>query len=145
MLIGATRAPIARRMLVSFIDEEIAVGDTRTNLGSRRWNDGSIDPDGYRSISGFALDGGIPTWTFELGAARIEKRVVMLRDVRAVAVIWTVVESALPVTLDARIFVEHRGHHQLDPDATWLPETTADTSARATATRCCCPPDIWRG
>jgi glycogen debranching enzyme len=133
MLIGATRAPIARRMLVSFIDEEIAVGDTRTNLGSRRWNDGSIDPDGYRSISGFALDGGIPTWTFELGAARIEKRVVMLRDVRAVAVIWTVVESALPVTLDARIFVEHRGHHQLDPDATWLPETTADTSARATA------------
>jgi predicted glycogen debranching enzyme len=122
LLVAATRAPIGRRMLVPFIDEDVAVAGARATLGARRWSDGSLDPDGHRRLAGFALEGSTPAWTYEIGAARLEKRVVMLRELRAVAIVWTLVDAPEPATLDARIFVEHRGHHQLDPDATWTPD-----------------------
>jgi predicted glycogen debranching enzyme len=124
LLIGAMRAPIGRRMLVPFVDEDVAIGTHRVTLGARRWSDGSLDPDGHRAITGFVLEGSTPTWTYEIGPARLEKRLVMLRDHRAMALVWTLVDAPEPISIDARIFVEHRGQHQLDPDASWLPETT---------------------
>lgn len=133
LLVAACRAPIGRRMLVPFIDAEAVVGRRRIALASRRWADGSVEPDGYRQIAGFALEDGIPAWTFELGPARLERRYTMLRGERAIAVIWTLVDAPEPVTIDARVFVEHRGQHQLDPDAEWLPtvEVEAARGARA--------------
>jgi 4-alpha-glucanotransferase len=122
LLVGASTPPIGRRMLVPFIDEDVTVGSTRHALATRRWSDGAVDPDGHRRIAGFHLEDGIPTTVFEVGPARIERRVLMLRGPRAVAVLWTLADAPSPVELDARIFVEHRGHHRLDPDAAWLPE-----------------------
>jgi predicted glycogen debranching enzyme len=138
LLVGACRAPIGRRMLVPFIDAEAVVGKRRIALASRRWADGSVEPDGHRQIAGFALEDGIPAWTFELGAARLERRYVMLREERAIAVVWTLVDAPEPVVLEARVFVEHRGQHQLDPDATWLP-TVATESTRGTRARITLP------
>lgn len=132
LLCGACAAPIGRRMLVPFIDGEVVVDGQRFPLASRRWADGSVEPDGYRRIAGFALEDGTPTWTFEVGSARIERRVIMLREERAVAVLWTLREATGPVRIDARLFVEHRGHHQLDPEASWLPDVAIATEGRAT-------------
>ncbi len=130
LLIAAARAPVARRMLVPFIDEEISSGRMRASLATRRWSDGSIDPEGHRSIASFALDEGIPTWTFECedqdSIVRLERRTVMLREPRGVAVIWTLVNAREPITLTARVFVEHRDHHHLDPDAQWIPTIAID-------------------
>ena len=131
LLVAASRAPIGRRMLVPFIDAEAVVGRRRIALASRRWADGSVEPDGYRQVAGFALEDGIPAWTFELGAARLERRYAMLRDERAIAVIWTLVDAPEPVSIDARVFVEHRGQHQLDPDAEWLPEVAVAPAAES--------------
>jgi len=122
LLVAASTPPIGRRMLVPFIDEEVAVGAARYALAARRWSDGAVDPDGHRRIAGFHLEDGVPTTIFEIGPARLERRVVMLREPRAVAVLWTLVDAPSAVELDARVFVEHRGHHRLDPDAAWLPE-----------------------
>ena len=140
LLIGACRAPIGRRMLVPFIDEELVVDGARVPLASRRWADGAVDPDGYRRLASFALEDGVPTWSFEAGAARLERRVVMLREERAVAVLWTLTDAPTaataaatsPVRLEARVFVEHRGHHQVDPDASWIPDVAIATGGQAT-------------
>lgn len=133
LLIGACLSPIGRRMLVPFVDEEILVNNQRIPLASRRWADGTVDPDGYRRIDAFELEDGIPTWTIETGTARIERRIVMLRDERAVAILWTLATTATaPLRLEARVFVEHRGHHQVDPDANWLPDVAIATGGRAT-------------
>lgn len=122
LLVAASTPPTGRRMLVPFIDEEVTVGAARYALATRRWSDGAVDPDGHRRIAGFHLEDGIPTTIFEIGPARLERRIVMLRGPRAVAVLWTLVDAPSAIELDARIFVEHRGHHRLDPDASWLPE-----------------------
>ena len=132
LLVGACRAPIGRRMLVPFIDEDAVVDGQRLALATRRWADGTVDPDGYRRIAGFALEDGTPTWSLDAGSARIERRLVTLRDERAVAVLWTLVESPTPVRIDARVFVAHRGHHQVDPDASWTPDVAVASGGRAT-------------
>ena len=103
LLIGACLSPIGRRMLVPFVDEEILVNNQRIPLASRRWADGTVDPDGYRRIDAFELEDGIPTWTIETGTARIERRIVMLRDERAVAILWTLATTATaPLSRDHR-------------------------------------------
>jgi predicted glycogen debranching enzyme len=130
LLIAAARPPVARRVLVPFVDEEISGARVSMSLATRRWSDGSIDPDGHRHIASFALDEGIPTWMFECesqgSVVRLERRVVMLCEPRGVAVIWTVVDAPEPITLSARVFVEHRDHHHLDPDAQWTPAIAID-------------------
>jgi glycogen debranching enzyme len=150
LLVAACEPPIARRMLVPFIDEEVAVGGARVSLATRRWADATVDPEGHRTISGFRLEDGIPTTTFEIGAARLERRVFMPRGTRAACVAWTLVDASAPIALDARLFVEHRRHHALDPDATWLPDVAIDDGdgARATirlpANRCAATPVTLR-
>jgi glycogen debranching enzyme len=134
LLVAACEAPIGRRMLVPFIDEEVSTGADRVSLATRRWADGTVDPAGHRAIAAFRLEDGIPTTAFEIGAARLERRVFMLRDVRAVCVSWTLVDAPAPVALEARVFVEHRRHHALDPDASWLPDVAVDDGEGAHAT-----------
>ncbi|MFZ9880929.1 MAG: glycogen debranching enzyme N-terminal domain-containing protein, partial [Phycisphaerales bacterium] len=136
LLVAAADAPVGRRMLVPFVDETVRTGRTTMNLGTRRWADGSVDPDGHRAIVDFALEDGVPTWRFEIGGARLEKRIVMLRPERGVAVVWTLAEADGPVELDASLFVEHRTHHHLDPDADWSAEvrSESDDGARAVVT-----------
>lgn len=122
LLVAAASPPIGRRMLVPFIDEEVTVGAARYALATRRWSDGAVDPDGHRRIAGFHLEDGVPTTVLEIGPARLERRILMLRETRAVVVLWTLADAPSAIELDARIFVEHRGHHRLDPDASWIPE-----------------------
>lgn len=131
-LIGSSRPPIGRRMLVPFVDEDAVVDGQRFALATRRWADGTVDPDGFRRIAGFALEDGTPTWSLEAGAARIERRLVTLRDERAIAILWTLAASPSPVRIDARVFVAHRGHHQVDPDASWTPDVAVASGGRAT-------------
>ncbi len=134
LFVAACEPPIGRRMLVPFIDEEVTAGATRMSLATRRWADGTVDPAGHGAIAGFWLEDGIPTTAYEIGAARLERRVFMLRDARAVCVAWTLVDAPAPIALDARLFVEHRRHHALDPDAEWLPEVAIDDGEGAHAT-----------
>ena len=49
-------------------------------------------------------------------------------------VAWTLVNAPAPIALDARLFVEHRRHHALDPDAEWLPGVAIDDGEGAHAT-----------
>lgn len=132
-LVGASRPPVGRLMLVPFIDETVALGRAQHALATRRWADGTIEPDGHRAISGFALEAGMPAWSFELGSARLEKRLVMLRDARGVAIVWTLADASEPIELRARVFVAHRSHHAVDPDADWTPvvASESDDAARA--------------
>jgi predicted glycogen debranching enzyme len=134
LLVAASEPPIRRRMLVPFIDEEVSIGAARITLATRRWADGTVEPDGDRVIAAFRLEDGIPTTSFEIGSARLERRVFMLRDLRATCVAWTLVDAEAPISLDARVFVEHRNHHALDPDAAWLPEVSVDDGEGAHAT-----------
>jgi hypothetical protein len=44
-------------------------------LHSNRWCDGVIEPNGYRDLEMFHLDGTVPVWTYAIAGRYIEKRI----------------------------------------------------------------------
>lgn len=79
LLVAALRPPVERYVLVTKVDEEIALAAGRTlRLGVNEYQGGTIDPQGYHYLTSFELEGDIPCFTYQLEElVRIEKRIWM--------------------------------------------------------------------
>lgn len=79
LLVAALRPPVERSVLVTKIDETVTFPDGLTlKLGVNEYQDGTIDPQGYKYLVRFAFEGDIPCFTYELGGMlTLEKRVWM--------------------------------------------------------------------
>src|SRR5258706_2966502 len=116
LLVAATRPPVERRVLVAKLEEVVTLVDgTITELGTNEWADGTIAPRGYQRLAGFALEGSIPRWTFELDdGATLEKRLWMEHGHNLTYVQYRFVAAPVhtgAITLDLRPFCLDRDHH----------------------------------
>ena len=121
LFVHATQAPVARRMLVPCVLETVTMGELKFPLVSACWADGTIAPNASDNLVGFALEDGIPTWTFKVNGCTIERRIVPLLGNAGFALCYALSDASEPVTLTASLFVEHRDFHSLDPSANWSP------------------------
>ncbi len=121
LFIHASQPPVARRMLVPCVLETVTVGEEKFPLTSARWADGTIAPNGSDSLVHFALEDGIPTWTFEVRGNRIERRIVPLPDGAGFAICHLLRDASAPLSITSSLFVEHREFHALDANALWIP------------------------
>jgi predicted glycogen debranching enzyme len=76
LLVAALHPPLGRTLLVTKLDETVYI-DKYYHLATNRWVDGSINPQGYRFMESFRLEGTTPIWTFALGDGLLEKRIWM--------------------------------------------------------------------
>jgi predicted glycogen debranching enzyme len=113
LLVAALPAPWHRTLLVSKIDEGVEYAGQSQALGANRWASGVIDPDGYRYIERFRLEGTVPVWTFACADAFIEKRIWMEHGANTTYVQYTVVSASGPLKLAAKVLVNWRGYHCL--------------------------------
>ncbi|MFI5272059.1 MAG: amylo-alpha-1,6-glucosidase [Ktedonobacterales bacterium] len=118
LLVAATRPPVGRTVLVAKVDESVTLPDGElVLLGTNEYAGGTIYPRGFARLSGFALDGLIPTWTLRLTPnSALEKRVWMERDANLTFVQYrhraiAPTASAAPVTLTLTPFCLDRDHH----------------------------------
>src|SRR5713226_9782544 len=77
LFVPALQPPLGRTVLVSKLNERATLAGQVFALSSNEYGDGTIDPHGYRNIEAFRLEQGIPTWTYALADALLEKRVWM--------------------------------------------------------------------
>ncbi len=88
LLVAAMRPPSRRRVLLSKLEETLAVREVEYDLSTNQYPQ-TIHPQGYLNQIGFRLD-PFPTFTYEVGAGgapvRLEKQVVMVRGTQAVFV-----------------------------------------------------------
>ena len=79
LLVVALRSPVTRTVLIAKIDEEVILPDGRTcKLGVNEYQDGTIDPQGYRYLDSFWLEGDIPCFLYRLSdTLSLEKRIWM--------------------------------------------------------------------
>ena len=79
LLVAALRPPVDRSVIVTKIDETVEFPDRRlVNLGVNEYQDGTIDPQGYRYLDSVSLEGDIPCFAYTLDAMlTLEKRVWM--------------------------------------------------------------------
>jgi len=77
LLVAALEPPLGRTLLVAKVDDTVTYDKAGASLATNRWAGGAIDPQGYRAIERFVLDGSTPVWTYAIADALVEKRVWM--------------------------------------------------------------------
>lgn len=110
---GLLVAPVAgqRRMFWQGIEEEIEQPDQLYLLSSGLWRGGAVDPQGFRHIERFWLDGTLPVWQYRVGAILLEKRVWMAYGRRTTYIQYRVLEAPAPVALVLRVYANSRPEH----------------------------------
>jgi predicted glycogen debranching enzyme len=119
ILIAALQPPLGRTLLVSKLDEVAQYDGRAYPLHTNHWADGTTQPEGFRSIESFRLDGTVPTWTFALGDALFVKRIWMQQGSNTTYVKYRLQRGTQPVHLLIRALVNYRDHHSDTQACDW--------------------------
>lgn len=111
LLVGSFPPPLGRQVVLSRIDEEIRVGDDSYPLACSEYDGGVIHPDGFRYLSSFWLDLGIPTFEYRFSNCVIRKQVWLERGQNTVYIMYDLREGPGDVVLLLRPFCAFRGYH----------------------------------
>jgi predicted glycogen debranching enzyme len=156
LLIAALNPPLARTFLAGSLDEIVSIEGASFPLATHRWASGAIAPQGHLLIQNFRIDGAIPVWTYQVGAACIEKCIWMRHGENSTYIQYTLLESAWPVMLELKALVNYRDFHAATHASDWRMRiepsengisVTAFEGATPFYTRCigaaCEPQHIW--
>src|SRR5713101_2152927 len=111
LLIAALKPPLGRTLLVAKL-EELAEYDGRTYaLSANRWSGGAVDPQGFREIEAFRLEGTTPVWTFACADALLQKRIWMQPGANSTYVEYRLIRGSRPMGLQLRALVNYRDYH----------------------------------
>jgi glycogen debranching enzyme len=111
LLIGALNPPLGRTLMLTKLEEMIHYHQQVYALSTDRWLDDSIDPQGYRYIERFTLNGTVPTWRYACGDALLEKQIWMQQGENTTYVRYTLLRSSQPLALMLKALVNYRDHH----------------------------------
>lgn len=125
LLVAALTPPVGRTVLVGGLVEWARYRGRRYPLATHEYGDRTIDPQGYRHLQAFALEGMLPVWVFALGDALLEKRVWMVDGANTTYVRYQVARATQPVELEITPLVTYRHFHSLSSGRGWRPKTEA--------------------
>ena len=126
-LVAALRPPVGRTVLVGGLEEVLAVGANEIALHALEVAPGRLDPEGFRHLEHFELDGTIPTWRFAIRGTVLEKRAWMARRANATYVSYRLVSApdGARVRLAVTPLVTCRDHHAVRPGDRRSPRVAA--------------------
>src|SRR3989441_888361 len=119
LLVAALDPPVGRTLLVAKVDDTVAYDGAGASLATNRWAGGAIDPQGYRAIERFVLDGSTPVWTYAVADALVEKRVWMEPGANTTYVRYRVLRARGLLALQLRILVDYRDYHATTRGDEW--------------------------
>jgi predicted glycogen debranching enzyme len=119
LLIAALK-PLGRRtLLVAKLDETVEYEGEIFPLPTNRWAGGVVDPEGYRHIDRFRLEGTTPVWSFAFADALLEKRVWMQHGANTTYVQYAYVRGSCPLVLRLKALVNYRDFHSTTHANDW--------------------------
>jgi len=114
LLVAALRPPTHRTLLLSKLEETLAVREVEYDLSCNQYP-GAIYPQGYQHLRAFRLD-PFPTFVYQIsgeGVTRLEKTVGMCRGLNSVIVRYRLLEGPGTVGLIVRPLINCRDYHHL--------------------------------
>lgn len=111
LLIAALEPPLGRTLLFSKADEVATIDGKAYALGTNLWQSGAINPDGYRHIESFGLEGTTPVWNYALAETCLQKRIFMRRGENTTYLLYRHVRGRAPITLVIRVLANYRDYH----------------------------------
>jgi predicted glycogen debranching enzyme len=119
LLIAALKPPLGRTLLVTKIEETVAYDGETFALTTNRWAGGAVDPEGFRNIENFSLDGTTPVWRYAMSDALLEKRIWMQQGENTTYVRYTSVRGRVPVELTLKALVNSCDYHSTTNAGDW--------------------------
>ncbi len=130
LLIAALDPPVTRRLVVARLELDVVYDDAHYALSTNRWRGGAIAPEGWKLAEAFALDDGLPAWTYALGDALLEVSFAMPHGTDAIAVALRILRARGALAVSGRLVVADRDHHGGPlPDPASFATTLADAGA----------------
>lgn len=111
LLVAALKPPLDRKLLFTKLDETAHYDGESFDLFANRWVDQTIDPNGYRHIENFYLDGTMPVWNFAFADALLEKQIWMQQGANTTYIRFTLTRGLHPVKLTLKALVNYRDYH----------------------------------
>jgi predicted glycogen debranching enzyme len=119
LLIAALQPPPGRTQLVASIDETLRYEGAEYSLATHRWASGAVDPQGFRHIESFHLDGKSPVWIYTFADALLEKRIWMHYGENATFIQYTLIRASSSVEIDFKCLVNYRDFHSVTHAGGW--------------------------
>jgi predicted glycogen debranching enzyme len=119
LLVAALNPPLGRTLLAAGVHDSADYAGAVWPLFSGRWASGMVDPQGYRLVERFRLDGTTPVWTYALADALLDKRVWMEPGANTTYVSWNVLRASEDVRLTLKVLVNYRDYHATTRGGDW--------------------------
>jgi predicted glycogen debranching enzyme len=111
LLTAATKPPLGRVVLLSKLEETLAVGDQRFELSANQYKD-VIHPRGFEYLDSFRLD-PFPVFRYRCGDLQLEKTVFLVHGENTVVIEYQLVGDlrGRACTLEVRPLIAFRDYH----------------------------------
>jgi predicted glycogen debranching enzyme len=119
LLIAALQPPLGRTLLVPKFDEVVEYDGRPYPLATNHWRSGVIEPQGYRRIEEFYLEGMCPVWTYACADALVSKKVWMEQGANTTYVRYRLERASENVKLSIKALVNYRDFHNLTRAGNW--------------------------
>jgi predicted glycogen debranching enzyme len=126
LLVAPVDPPLGRVLILTKADATLHLGAARYPLFTNRWGGGAIDPEGYKSLDSFHLDGTTPVWRFRCGEAIVEHRIWAEPGADTVYLAWRLEGEVGDAALAVTFLANGRDHHSDTWEAGFDPEITGD-------------------
>jgi predicted glycogen debranching enzyme len=126
LLVPPVDPPLGRVLILTKADATLHLGAVRYPLFTNRWGGGTIDPEGYRLLDSFYLDGTVPVWRFRCGEATVEHRIWMEPGADTVYLAWRLEGDVADASLSVSFLANGRDHHGDTWEAGFNPKITSD-------------------
>ncbi|MGD8213306.1 MAG: amylo-alpha-1,6-glucosidase [Desulfobacterales bacterium] len=111
LLVAAIRPPVERMVMLSKLDETIAVDDQRLEMSTNVYS-GAVHPQGYRYLQDFSKN-LFPVFTYEAAGVRLQKTIVAVNGENTTLILYEVSEASRAFTLVLQPFMAGRDYHSL--------------------------------
>lgn len=124
LLIAALKPPVGRTLLVPKFDEVAEYDGRPYPLATNRWRSGVIEPQGYRRIEEFRLEGMSPVWTYACADALLTKKVWTEPGANTTYIRYHLKRGSGSVKLSIKALVNYRDFHSLTRAGNWRMQIT---------------------
>lgn len=124
LLVAALDPPVGRTVMLVTVLETVTVGDHRVDLGTIRWSDGTVAPNGASLLEEVRFNGTLPVWRYATPHFTLEKRVFMDHGANTTRIRYTCLRADAPLTLTLRPIADCRDYHSRSFASDWLPCVT---------------------
>jgi len=119
LLVASLTPPTKRFVLLSKLDETIITADGRYELGANLYDSNTDHPGGQQYLQSFTKE-LFPQWEYEAGGIRFKKTIAMVHGENTVVVIYDIMETGQPFTLELLPLMAARNYHSLQHEGTGL-------------------------